>query len=314
MSIKKITILIGLILCINHMAAQNIYEQELIKGIQAIFQANFEEGIPLIENNINKNQIDKEGKLIASIALQLAYYMTDNKSFNIITLKNELNNYERKDGLYAMGCSIIVQKETDNNYAIKYGEEAAQAFITLHDSINYVKVLPFLTTAYFRAGNIDKAISLETIRKEFIAQNYGKENEDYIHSLHNLGAYYSHKGERIKALDYAKEELELIPYDSDAIINLAKSYINLGSEKKAIDLLLTINQSDIQYANALYYISRCYRGLEEWENVPQYVNKAIEEYQKRINNLSNTEKHNLASAYISTQKYDLANVMLKSLL
>ena len=314
MYIKKITILIGLIFCINQIVAQNIYEKELIKGIQAIFQADFKVGIPLIEKNLNNKTIDKEGKLIASIALQLAYYMTDNKSFDIIALKNELKNYKRKDGLYAMGCSIIVQKEKNNNYAIKYGEEAAETFITLHDSINYIKVLPFLTTAYFRAGNIDKAISLETIRKEFILQNYGKESEDYIHSLHNLGAYYSHKGERIKALDYAKEELELMPYDSGAIINLAKSYINLGLQKNAIELLSTINHSDIQYANALYYISHCYRGLEEWGNVPNYANKAIKEYQKRINNLSNIEKHNLASAYLSMKEYNLAAVVLESLL
>ena len=102
MFIKKITILIGLILCINHIVAQNIYEQELIKGIQAIFQANFEEGIPLLEKNINNKTIDKEGKSIASIALQLAYKITDNKSFNIITLKKELRNYKRKDRLYAI--------------------------------------------------------------------------------------------------------------------------------------------------------------------------------------------------------------------
>ena len=52
MYIKKITILIGLIFCINQIVAQNIYEKELIKGIQAIFQANFKVGIPLIEKKI----------------------------------------------------------------------------------------------------------------------------------------------------------------------------------------------------------------------------------------------------------------------
>lgn len=314
MFIKKITILIGLILCINHIVAQNIYEQELIKGIQAIFQANFEEGIPLLEKNINNKTIDKEGKSIASIALQLAYKITDNKSFNIITLKKELRNYKRKDGLYAMGCSIIAEKETNNNDAITFGEEAVQTFIVLNDSMNYINVLPFLTTAYFRAGYINKAIELEETRKQYIENHYGKQHKHYLNSLHNLGTYYSHKGNHVKALDYAKEELELMPYNSDAIINLAMSYANLGLPKRAIILLSTISQSDIQYANALYYISLCYRGLEEWENIPTYANMAIEEYQKRIKNLNNTEKHNLASAYISVQKYDLANVILKSLL
>ena len=314
MYIKKITILIGLIFCINQIVAQNIYEKELIKGIQAIFQADFKVGIPLIEKNINNKTIDKEGKLIASIALQIAYDITDSKSFNINTLKNELENYDRKDGLYAMGCSIIAEKETNNNDAIRFGEEATQTFITLHDSINYINVLPFLTTAYFRNGNIDKAIELETIRKQYVEINYGKQHKHYINSLHNLGAYYSYKGNRIKALDYAKEELELMPHNSEAIINLAMSYANLGLQKKAIDLLLTINQSKKQYADALYYISLCYRGLEEWENITIYANKAIEEYQKRINSLNNTEKLNLASAYISTQKYNLATIILESLL
>ena len=314
MYIKKITILIGLIFCINQIVAQNIYEKELIKGIQAIFQADFKVGIPLIEKNINNKTIDKEGKLIASIALQIAYNITDDKSFDINTLKNKLEKYDRKDGLYAMGCSIIAEKETNNNDAIIFGEEATQTFITLHDSINYINALPFLTTAYFRNGNIDKAISLETIRKNYIAQNYGKENEDYVHSLHNLGAYYSHKGERIKALDFAKEELSLKPYDSDAIITLSLSYANLGLNKKAIELLSTVTPSDKQYANALYYISWGYRGLEEWEKVPIYANKAIKEYQKRIDYLDNTEKRNLASAYISTKEYDSAAIILESLL
>ena len=116
------------------------------------------------------------------------------------------------------------------------------------------------------------------------------------------------------ALDFAKEELSLKPYDSDAIISLSLSYANLGFNKKAIELLSTVTPSDNQYANALYYISLGYRGLEEWEKVPSYANKAIEEYQKRLNSLDNTERHNLSSAYISAEKYDSATIILESLL
>ena len=314
MYIEKIIIIIGLILCYNPIIAQNIHEQELIKGIQAITQGNFEQGIQLIENNINNPSVDKEGKIAGMISLQSAYLHTNNKSFDLEKLKIAIDDYDKKDILSATICGIISQRDKDNNETIKYGEKSANIFLTIGDSVNYIKVLPFISSVYFRMGNIDKAIELETIRKEYIVHNYGKENEDYIHSLHNLGAYYSHKGERMKALDFAKEELELKPYDSNAIINLAKSYINLGLQKNAIELLSTINHSDTQYANALYYISHCYRGLEEWENVPNYANKAIKEYQKRINDLSNIEKHNLASAYISMKEYNLAAVILESLL
>ena len=314
MNIKNIIIIIGLILCNNPIVSQNIHEQELIKGIQAITQGHFEQGIPLIENNINNTFVDKEGKNTGMIMLQIAYLHTNNNRFNLNELKNAINDYDKKDIISATICGIISQRDKDNNEVIKYGEKSANIFLTIGDSINYINILPFLSTAYFRIGNIDKAISLETIRKEYIAQHYGKEHEDYVNSLHNLGAYYSHKGERMTALDFAKEELSLKPYDSDAIISLSLSYANLGFNKKAIELLSTVTPSDNQYANALYYISLGYRGLEEWEKVPIYTNKAIEEYQKRLNSLDNTERHNLSSAYISAEKYDSATIILESLL
>ena len=82
MLIKKITVLIGLILFFNHIVAQNIHEQERIKGIQAVFQAKFEDGINIIEKNINHPSIDETGKSIAMISLQAAYLYTNSDLFN----------------------------------------------------------------------------------------------------------------------------------------------------------------------------------------------------------------------------------------
>ena len=313
MYIKKITIFIGLIFCINQIVAQNIYEKELIKGIQAIFQADFKIGIPLIEKNINNKTIDKEGKLIASIALQIAYNITDDKSFDINTLKNKLERYDRKDGLYAMGCSIIAEKETNNNDAIIFGEEATQTFITLHDSINYINALPFLTTAYFRNGNIDKAIELETKRKEYIVHNYGKKNEDYIHSLHELGAYYSHKGEYFKSLELIIEEYELTK-SSDVIINLAMAYMNLGIYNKAIESLNVIKENDINYPTSLLYLSLCYEGKEDWEYSYKLAHKALKEYKKRGISLNEKEMNDFIMVLIKAGEYKQASDLIITLL
>ena len=92
MYVKKIIIIIGLILCNNPIIAQNIHEQELIKGIQAITQGHFEQGIPLIENNINNPFVDKEGKNTGMIMLQIAYLHTNNNRFNLNELKNTIND------------------------------------------------------------------------------------------------------------------------------------------------------------------------------------------------------------------------------
>ncbi|MBP3669091.1 MAG: hypothetical protein J6J26_05950 [Bacteroides sp.] len=104
MYIKKITILIGLIFCINQIVAQNLYEQELIKGIQAVSQGHFEQGIPLIENNINNPSVDKEGKTIGMISLQGAYLHTNNELFDLEKLKIAINDYGKKDILSATIC------------------------------------------------------------------------------------------------------------------------------------------------------------------------------------------------------------------
>ena len=313
MYVKKIIIIIGLILCNNPIIAQNIHEQELIKGIQAITQGHFEQGIPLIENNINNPFVDKEGKNTGMIMLQIAYLHTNNNRFNLNELKNTINDYNKKDIISATICGIISQRDKDNNEVIKYGEKSAKILLTIGDSINYINILPFLSTAYFRIGNIDKAISLETIRKKYIAQHYGKEHEDYVHSLHNLGAYYSHKGEYLKSLELIIEEYELTK-SSDVIISLAMAYMNLGIYNKAIESLNVIKENDINYLTSLLYLSLCYEGKEDWEYSYKLAHKALKEYKKRRISLNEEEMNDLIMVLIKAGEYKQASDLIITLL
>ena len=244
--------------------------------------------------------------------------------------------------LLLISATVIAQSQDSSAFYFQKGMEEKAARRYLVASNYYVKAIklnPSFTQAYIENGNVNNEMrKTDAAMQNFaIANVLDPTNEVAIKELVNL--YYSYRQfekaiefaqkcktcenkDRIIAMsyfqmeDYGKAEKILLgliskdPNDAEATYTLARTYLEMGLEGKAIPYYVKAVQLDDTKSKWHFELGLLYYNNDNYKNAVLSFNKAVENGFIRNNDFN----ENLGFSYIYSGDYDRGEKLLTEII